>query len=275
MVLVYVPENMEPISAAEEELATELGAVVEKGPADYVWATTKGIIGEGYMYSWLPNKDCQVSSIPAFSEYSETSEKGLKRIKPKLDPVRFKGLQHEFDELHERIYAMREPVDGANDIIAQICKCIFLKMHLEKYPDFKFSNGQLFEEIFNPDFIRSKKEKAVEYIKKAFDKAKNLDEYCLEDDRGHSFRIFDQADFIKFNRPETYAYIAEVLSNHRLRSPEETGLEDDILGRAFDVMLRAKFESKGGMGIYLTPQQVRDTMVQMAFHDIIKENPGK
>jgi len=275
VILVYVPENMEPISAAEEELATELGAVLEQGPADYVWATTKGTIGEGYMYSWLPNKDCQVSSIPNFSEYSQASEKGLKRIKPKVDPVKFKGLQHEFDELHERIYAMREPVDGANDIIAQICKCIFLKMHLEKYPDFKFTNGQLFEEIFNPDFIRSKKEKAVEYIRKAFDKAKKLDEYCLEDDRGHSFRIFDQADFIKFNRPETYAYIAEVLSNHRLRSPEETGLEDDILGRAFDVMLRAKFESKGGMGIYLTPQQVRDTMVQMAFHDIIKENPGE
>jgi type I restriction enzyme M protein len=57
-------------------------------------------------------------------------------------------------------------------------------------------------------------------------------------------------------------------------APEETGIEDDILGRAFDVMLRAKFESKGGMGIYLTPQQVRDAMVQMAFHDILKEDPA-
>ena len=274
VVLVYVPEDLDSISAVEEELATELGGVVDEGPADYVWATTSGIIGEGFMYSWLPSKDCQVSSIPSFLEYSQTTDEGLKRVKPKADPVRFKGLQHEFDELHERIYAIREPVDGANDIIAQICKCIFLKMHLEKYPDFKFSNGQLFEEIFDPDFIRRKKEKAVEYIKKAFDRAKKLDEYCLEDDRGHSFRIFDQADFIKFNRPETYAYIAEVLSKHQLRSPEETGLEDDILGRAFDVMLRAKFESKGGMGIYLTPQQVRDAMVQMAFYDIIKEDSG-
>ncbi len=66
-----------------------------------------------------------------------------------------------------------------------------------------------------------------------------------------------------------------MLNRHELTSPEETNLEDDILGRAFDVMLRAKFESKGGMGIYLTPQQVRDAMVQMAFYDITKEDAGK
>lgn len=272
--VVYVPADLQPISAAEEEMATELGGVIEGGPADYVWATITGNLGDGYMYSWLPDLDCQVSSLPPFSEYSASTNKELKRIKPKADPLRFKGLQQEFDALHERIYATREPVDGANDIIAQICKCIFLKMHLERNPDFKITDGTLFEEIFNPEYIKKHNKKAVEQIKNAFDIAKKLDEYCLEDDSGHSFKIFDQDDYIKFNRPETYALIAEMLTKHRLINPEETGIEDDILGRAFDVMLRAKFESKGGMGIYLTPQQVRDAMVQMAFHDIIKEDPG-
>jgi len=65
-----------------------------------------------------------------------------------------------------------------------------------------------------------------------------------------------------------------MLCKHQLTDPEDTGLEDDILGRAFDVMLRAKFESKGGMGIYLTPQQVRDAMVQLAFFDILFEDPS-
>ena len=91
---------------------------------------------------------------------------------------------------------------------------------------------------------------------------------------GRDFRIFDPDDFIKFQKPETYARVAAMLSGHQLTTPEETGLEDDVIGRAFDVMLRAKFESKGGMGIYLTPQQVRDAMVQMAFHDILLEDSG-
>lgn len=147
-------------------------------------------------------------------------------------------------------------------------------MHLEKYPDFKLTDGTLFQDVFSPNYIRKNEKIAVEKIKQAFDIAKKLDEYCLKDDRECSFQIFDQDDYIKFNRPETYALIADMLIKHQLKSPEETGLEDDILGRAFDVMLRAKFESKGGMGIYLTPQQVRDAMVQMAFYDVLKEDPG-
>ena len=39
-------------------------------------------------------------------------------------------------------------------------------------------------------------------------------------------------------------------------------------------MLRGKFEGKGGMGVYLTPQQVRDAMVQMVFSDMLTEDPG-
>ncbi|MCK6586700.1 MAG: SAM-dependent methyltransferase, partial [Polyangiaceae bacterium] len=42
----------------------------------------------------------------------------------------------------------------------------------------------------------------------------------------------------------------------------------DVLGRAFDVFLRANFESKGGLGIYLTPAPVKQAMLAMAFHDI-------
>jgi type I restriction enzyme M protein len=41
-----------------------------------------------------------------------------------------------------------------------------------------------------------------------------------------------------------------------------------VLGRAFDVFLRANFESKGGLGIYLTPAPVKQAMLALAFHDI-------
>jgi type I restriction enzyme M protein len=273
-ILVYSPGSSEVITAADEEFAQQLGAVVLDGPADYVWATKTGKPGDGYFYCWLPGRECQVSGVPPAAEFKGAGRPHQAQ-RAKGDPTRFKELQREFDELHERIYAAREPIDGSNDLTAQLCKCIFLKMHLERNRDFRVPPGdKLFEEVFEPAYIRNAKGLAVEEIKRAFDTAKALPEYRFKDDKGHDFQIFDTRDFIKFNQPETYARIAEMLNRHQLTNPDETGLEDDILGRAFDVMLRAKFESKGGMGIYLTPQQVRDAMVQMAFYDILKEDPG-
>lgn len=275
VVLIYVPQPDGPITQAVEELAIELAASVERGPADYVWATTNGVLGEGYMYSWSPGKECQVSYIPTYQEWRKESNAAAPKARLKADPARTKQLQREFDDLHERIYSAREPVNGSNDLIEQLCKCIFLKMHSERHPDFRIpSSNQLLGDVFQPDYIRSHKEQAVQQIKEAFKVAKSLPEYCLKDDRGRDFQIFDADDFIKFNQTDTFALIADMLNRHRLTDPDETGLEDDIVGRAFDVILRAKFESKGGMGIYLTPQQVRDAMVQMAFHDLLKEDPA-
>ena len=274
-VLVFVPKHLGTITPADQELAQELGAVIKDGPADYVWATTSGGIGDGYIYSWIAGKECQVSSLPSFSEVKGTvSKKDVPRRSVTADPVRFKALQTEFDDLHERIYATREPIDGSNDLTAQLCKLIFLKMHLERHPDFQVKGDPLLSEVFQKDYIESKKSIAVDQIKRAFSTAKDLPEYNTTDDHGVSFRIFDPSDFIKFQQPGTYALIASMLNKHLLTDPGHTGVEDDVMGRAFDVMLRGKFEGKGGMGVYLTPQQVRDAMVQLAFHDILREDPG-
>jgi type I restriction enzyme M protein len=276
VIVAYVPEDPSSVSPADEEMAVQLGAVVADGPADYVWATTTGKRGDGYMYSWLPDQECQVSEIPTSeSVKAKTGGKRASRTAVSADPIRFKELQHEFDALHEQVYASREPVDGSNDLTAQLCKLIFLKMHLERHRDFRVGDDPLFETVFQADYIREHKTEAVAAIKRAFNEAKGLEEYAATDDAGHKDPIFDPDDYIKFNQPATYARIAEMLNRHELTSPEDTNLEDDVLGRAFDVMLRGKFESKGGMGIYLTPQQVRDAMVQMAFFDIVKEDSGK
>lgn len=275
VVVAYVPEELGAITPADEEMAVQLGAVVEDGPADYVWATVNGKQREGYMYSWLPEQECQVSEIPSAESVIKKGGKRASRVSVSADPAKFKELQHEFDELHEQVYASREPVDGSNDLTAQLCKLIFLKMHLERDRDFRVGDDPLFEEVFQSDYIKKHKADAVASIKRAFNEAKLLDEYAATDDSGHKDPIFDPDDYIKFNQPATYARIAEMLNRHELTSPEDTNLEDDVLGRAFDVMLRGKFESKGGMGIYLTPQQVRDAMVQMAFFDILKEDSGK
>lgn len=270
-VLVWVPEEPGPITPADQAYAQELSTGTEGGLPAYVWATSTGALNEGFIYCWLTEKDCEVSELPPQASAVPGGAAGHRRG----DAAGFKQLQADFDRLHEQIYAAREPVDSSNDLTAQLCKCIFLKMHLERHTDFRADGASpMLMEIFDPIYIRRHGQAAVDEIKKAFTRAKGLQEYNIVDDAGHSFEIFDRDDFIKFRRPDTFALIAEFLNRHQLRNPEETGIEDDMVGRAFDVMLRGRFENKGGMGIYLTPQQVRDAMVQMVFHDILTENPG-
>jgi type I restriction enzyme M protein len=271
VVLAWAPEQAGPISPVDQEYAQELAASIPNGPADYVWATSTGQPGDGYIFSWLPEKECQVSELPS----AQAAPEGQKGRRTRADAAGFKQLQSDFDLLHEQIYAAREPVDSSNDLTAQLCKCIFLKMHLERDPDFRAkSDAPLLIEIFDPEYITKHGDKAVNEIKAAFTAARGLAEYNVVDDRGNSFEIFDQDDFIKFRRPDTYAAIARFLTRHRLTQPETSGIEDDMVGRAFDVMLRGKFEGKGGMGVYLTPQEVREAMVQMVFHDLLTDDSG-
>ncbi|QDU37645.1 putative type I restriction enzymeP M protein [Maioricimonas rarisocia] len=273
ILLVHVPEHLGPITPADEEFVTQLGAVVENGPADYVWSTSTGTSGEGFIYCWLPEQECQVSELPRSADVV-TCKSSSGRTIVAADPVRFKELQQEFDALHEQIYASREPVDSSNDLTAQLCKLIFLKMHLERHRDFQVAGQPPLDAVFKAEYINEHKDVAVQQIRDAFSEAKDRDEYCAKDDKGRDFRIFPKEEFIKFTKPATYVRIAEVLNRHQLTSPEDSGVEDDVLGRAFDVMLRGKFEGKGGMGVYLTPQQVRDAMVEMAFHDITRDDAG-
>ncbi len=271
VVLIWAPEKEGPIGPAEQEYAQELAASIDEGPADYIWVTSTGRPGDGYIFSWLPDKECQVSELPG----AEVAPGGEKGHRTRADAAGFKQLQSDFDQLHEQIYAAREPVDSSNDLTAQLCKCIFLKMHMERHPDFRAdSEAHLLTEIFQADYVKEHGQDAVDQIKEAFAKARSLPEYNVVDDRGKNFEIFDKDDYIKFRRPETYAAITRFLNRHHLIQPETSGIEDDMVGRAFDVMLRGKFEGKGGMGVYLTPQQVRDAMVQMVFHDLLTEDPG-
>ncbi len=242
---------------------------LDEGTADFVWATNVADVTVGYFFSWLDERP--VSELP-------TRDKWAKRVSA-IGPVSkrkpaaasdYKVLQHEFDELHEYIYAARENVNSKNDITYELCKIIFLKMHLERHPDYVVPGvEQKLEAVLSPDYVHRHGSDAVAHIKSAFSAVRDLPEYTIIDDAGHSFRIFDPVEAIRLNKPETFVHILSMLVAHTLKE-----LDDDILGRAFDVMLRSKFESKGGVGIYLTPQPVRDAMVEMAFHDILSEDSG-
>lgn len=259
----------EPITPEKQNLAELTASQLTQGTADFVWATNTADLADGYFFSWLEER--QVSGLPTRAKWQELVAKSKAGpAKAAASASDYKVLQKEFDDLHEYIYAARENVNGKNDITYELCKCIFLKMHLEQHPDYKVPHlDRPLEEVLDPDRIAKKREAAVQEIKAAFQAVRDLEEYNLTGEDGHSFRIWDPADAIRLNKSDTFVHVFGMLGKHIL-----SNLDDDILGRAFDVMLRAKFESKGGVGIYLTPQQVRDAMVETVFFDILKEDPG-
>ena len=276
-ILIWAPEHDGAIAPAEKDMVMRLGASVPGGPASYCWATSTGVLGEGFVYSFIEGHEGEVPEIPPAATAKD--QKRVEAIGRSSDPRVFKALQKEFDDLHEFIYQAKENIDSSNDITANLCKCIFLKM--EHHPDFTVvdpgnAKGSAVEVLpyIDAAAIRKDPKQAVDIIKAGFSAVKNLPEYTSKDDFGRDFTIFDAQDYIQFSKPETYARIFECLGKHQLSRPEESGVEDDVLGRAFDVMLRGRFEGKGGMGVYLTPQQVRDAMVEMAFHDILADDPS-
>ncbi|MDH3601471.1 MAG: SAM-dependent methyltransferase, partial [Candidatus Tectomicrobia bacterium] len=230
----------------------------------------------------------QIDKLPGIAEIGE-----YKRIK--ADPTRrwslkmYDRLMHGFNAFHEQVYqTVKDRVDGKNDIIEEVAKLLFLEsFRLHHDPkDLGFEHdGQKrqLDEVFTYDYVNAHGRQAVEEIQTAFDHFKTHGDYVVTDDTGESHAIFDRTDHLRLGQPRNYETILDLIQNlgpvtdNTGKQLKPNGsLQDvagDVLGRAFDVFLRANFDSKGGLGIYLTPAPVKQAMLEIAFHDILEETP--
>jgi type I restriction enzyme M protein len=196
-------------------------------------------------------------------------------------------LQRGFDDFHEQVYSsVRDTVDGKNDIIDEAAKFIFLELyrltHDENEKLFDFDGQQLsLDDVFSSERFANKNKKsgaqAVDKVKAAFEAFKSHSDYITTSDDGEEIPIFPDDVHLKLSVPQNYATLIGLLqdlpplTDNNGRSLGRKGtladVAGDVLGRAFDVFLRHKFE-KEGVGIYLTPKPVKQAMVEMVLHDI-------
>ncbi len=230
----------------------------------------------------------EVDRLPSIEEIKE-----YKRIK--ADPTRrwslkmYDRLMNGFNAFHEQVYqTVKDKVDGKNAIILEVAKLLFLesfRLHHEgKTLEFTHEGSKLnLSDVFKFEYVKEHGKKAVAEIQSAFDQLKSHVDYVITDDKGDSHPIFDKNEHLGLEQPLNYETVLEliqnlgpVLDNSDKVLKEKGSLKDvanDVLGRAFDVFLRANFDSKGGIGIYLTPAPVKQAMLEMAFHDILEETP--
>lgn len=230
----------------------------------------------------------EVDRLPSIEEIKE-----YKRIK--ADPTRrwslkmYDRLMNGFNAFHEQVYqTVKDKVDGKNAIILEVAKLLFLesfRLHHEgKALDFTHESKKLnLSHVFTFEYVKKHGKLAVAEIQSAFDQLKTHADYVVTDDKGDSHPIFDRQEHLRLEQPRNYETILEliqnlgpVLENSDKVLKEKGSLKDvanDVLGRAFDVFLRANFDSKGGLAIYLTPAPVKQAMLEIAFHDILEETP--
>ena len=245
--------------------------------------------GEHTAYFYLSFPAYEIDRLPKVSEIHE-----WKRIK--ADPTyrwsmaMYDKLMNGFNAFHERVYQIdKDRVSGKNDIILEVAKLLFLesfRLHHDKSQlDFKLEDGtrRNLADVFTVAHVKKHGKQAVEEIQAAFEHFKGHPDYVTTDDAGEHHPIFDKKQHLQLSKPGNYQTLLELIqdlgpvrNNNDAIVKQEGTMADiaaDVLGRVFDVFLRANFESKGGLGVYLTPAPVKQAMLGIAFHDIMEETP--
>lgn len=191
------------------------------------------------------------------------------------------GIVKAFDRVHEEIYS-KGGIRPTNAAIDELCKFIFLKYHSESSPDYVLSTGSAkgrkFNSIFDADYVRKEKGKAITELQDAFKEVSTLGQYAIESPDGTRQTLFPRDEPLRLDNFEVVSMIISILLRielGRLPYVSESGQQEvqhfDLLGLAFDVFLRGKYDSSGGLATYLTPNEVVTCMVRMAFADITNE----
>ena len=244
--------------------------------AQFVW------VSDGdFDYFFDNNKNTSIGELPEKADWrnvvrgiSNDRKKHLIELSEAFARGNWHYIQRKFNELHERLY----PSGGfssANEAIDEICRLLFMKTHLERNPSYIVHalNGKRLADVLNADNIRRDGAKAVQEVKDTFKELATLSDYIATDLTGAQNTIFPGDDYLRLNSPENLAFAVEIFQDVRLIPDpnDKRQVHEDLLGWAYDVFLRGKYDGSGGLATYLTPSQVTECMAQMAFHDIREE----
>ncbi len=244
--------------------------------AHFVWVSD----GE-FDYYFDNNKNTSIAELPERADWQNVvrgmtpdRKKHLIALSEEFARGNWRYIQRRFDELHERLY----PSGGfssANEAIDEICRLMFMKAHLERNPSdtLQSLHGKRLSDVLNADNIRRGGATAVQEVKEAFKELAGRPMYVSTDLTGAQGAIFPPDDYLRLSSPENLAFAVEIFEDIRLIPDpnDKRQVHEDLLGWAYDVFLRGKYDGSGGLATYLTPREVTECMAQMVFHDISTE----
>jgi type I restriction enzyme M protein len=170
-------------------------------------------------------------------------------------------LHGQFDELHQMIYR-RGGIRPVNAAIEELTKLLLLELKLAEDPACVVPGRGELEEILDPDRIAAAAD--VTEVKDAFRHVASLPEYAGRLPEGGTQSIWPDDEPLRIARPDVVAEAIRIL-RAQLRS---TGSEHfDLIGTAFDVFLRGRYQHSGGLGTHLTPHTVATMLARICLTD--------
>lgn len=295
VMLWILPEGQWQLANVDnvESTAIEAAGVLDEHEFPKFIHVTDGKNVKFFEMDFPPIEVDQIPSVTEINNYKQIKRDPTYYWSREMYDRLMKGL----NSFHERVFSShKDKVSHKRDIIDEVAKMLFLETFRIHHPDTvidKDGSSLIFRDIFNWEYIRKHKKSAVLEMKVAFDELKSHSDYVVTDDLSVEHPIFDNETHLRLDNWENYVYLTQLFQdlpgiylNSEYQKPKGdrkvlAGYEHpnlsmvaaDVMGRVFDVFLRANFESKGGMGVYLTPAPVKQCMLQMAMHDILEESP--
>ncbi|MDD5367601.1 MAG: N-6 DNA methylase [Anaerolineaceae bacterium] len=273
------PSGQVDNEAIQKDAQFKAGSVGLDQIARYVWVSDGS-----FDYYFDMAKESAVQALPlqenwrgeAREAISTTRRRRIQREAAEFRRGDYLDLQNRFNQLHEEIYKRRAGVGTTNEAIDEVGKVIFLKIHTERHPNDPLlegpGRGRPLAQIFRADYIRQNKAQAVDEIAAAFKEISRHPDYQMPDlANGGTHSIFPPDEPFRINDPGVLAYAVSIFEGVQLgvdADHDPDRVAEDLLGWAFNALLRGKYLSSGGLATYLTRKEIVDCMVRMAFHDI-------
>lgn len=172
-------------------------------------------------------------------------------------------LHRELDELHDLIYR-RGGISPVNAAIEELSKLLLLEVKLLDDPEYEVPGLGRLSNILDPHRIAAARD--VISVKHAFRHIASLAEYAGALPGGGSQPIWPEDEPLRIGRPDVLAEAVGVL-RRQLAGADAIG-HFDLIGSAFDIFLRGRYDHAGGLGTHLTPHTVATNLARLCLADL-------
>jgi len=171
------------------------------------------------------------------------------------------GLSRQLDDLHQMIYR-RGGVRPVNAAIEELAKLLLLEVKLAEDPEFELPGLGPLAEVLDPDRLMADGD--VESLKEAFRHVAACPEYAGRLPDGGTQPIWPADERLRIDRADVIAEAIRILRAHLESGPRQF----DVIGTAFDVFLRGRYDHAGGLGTHLTPHTVVSSLARICLTDL-------
>lgn len=174
-------------------------------------------------------------------------------------------LHRRFDLLHEILYT-RGGIRPVNAAIEELSKIVLLQIKNSRDPHWRPSGNETLANILDP--ARLLVDADADAVKAAFSAAISLPEFCASLPDGSRQPIWPYDEPFRLTQSDVLAEALSLIEPDLLRQVVASGAYD-LLGTAFDALLRGRYDHAGGLATYLTPHNVAQLLAEMCFAETV------